>query len=117
MWGKRHCRYKTPDGGPPINLRPAVLVPIGAGYPSWRPGPFVASISRRGGRPEEVRHVPDNSGVSGRGVDNLALDALPANRVSLYNRPGRGSCARKRRGVPADVAGAPYIRTQGLRPL
>ena len=30
---------------------------------------------------------------------------------------GRGSCARKRRGVPADVAGAPYIRTQGHRPL
>jgi hypothetical protein len=30
---------------------------------------------------------------------------------------GRGSCARKRRGVPADVAGAPCIRTQGLQPL
>src|SRR5918995_626773 len=30
---------------------------------------------------------------------------------------GRGSCARKRRGVPADVAGAPYIRTQGHRPF
>src|SRR5215213_2368115 len=46
-------------------------------YPSGCPGPFVASIPRRRGRPEEVRHVPDNSGVSGRGVDNLALDALP----------------------------------------
>src|SRR5919107_6104988 len=30
---------------------------------------------------------------------------------------GRGSCARKRRGVPADVAGAPYIQTQGHRPF
>jgi hypothetical protein len=47
----------------------------------------------------------------------LLMLFLPANRLSLYNRPGRGSCARKRRGVPADVAGAPYIRTQGLRPL
>src|ERR687898_1030750 len=126
----------------------------GPGYPSGCPGPSVANVLRRGGRPAEARHVPDNKGVGCRGGDNLALDALPAvpplyeaNRGSAARggvdvargalptavllRPqaglagapafilvaGRGSCARKRRGVPADVAGAPYIRTQGQRPL
>src|SRR5215208_729930 len=49
----------------------------GPGYPSGCPGPSVANILRRGGRPAEVRHVPDNKGVGCRGVDNLAVDALP----------------------------------------
>src|SRR5918993_2095392 len=146
---------------PVVLLHPSLLPPIGGiiktGVPEGCPGPSVANILCRGGRPAEVRHVPHNKGVGCRGVDNLALDALPtvpptvplyeANRggaarggvdVALGARPsavllrpqaglawapafilfaGRGSCARKRRGVPADVAGAPYIRTQGHRPL
>src|SRR5918994_254605 len=100
----------------------------GPGYPSGCPGPSVANIPRREGRPAEVRHDPDNKGVGCRGVDNVALGARP---IAVLLRPqaglagapafilvaGRGSCARKRRGVPADVAGAPYIRTQGHRPF
>jgi hypothetical protein len=63
----------------------------GLGHPSACPGPFVGNIHHRRGRAEEVRHVPDNSGVSGRGVDNLALDALPT--VPLYEA-NRGGGAR-----------------------
>src|SRR5215207_1605551 len=50
------------------------------------PGPSVANILRRGGRPAEVRHVPDNKGVGCRGVDNLALDALPTVPLWEANR-------------------------------
>src|SRR5215207_5026581 len=64
----------------------------GPGYPSGCPGPSVANIPRRGGRPAEVRHVPDNKGVGCRGVDNLALDALPT-VLPLYEA-NRGSAAR-----------------------
>src|SRR5215212_4285309 len=64
----------------------------GPGYPSGCPGPTVANILRRGGRPEEVRHSPDNKGVGCRGGDNLALDALPT--VPLYEANRGGSAAR-----------------------
>src|SRR5215217_3817418 len=30
MWGKIHCRYKTPDGGPPYDLRPAFFLVLAA---------------------------------------------------------------------------------------
>jgi hypothetical protein len=42
-----------------------------------------------GGRPAEVRHVPDNKGVGCRGGDNVALDALPTvpPTVPRYRRP------------------------------
>src|SRR5918998_171505 len=66
--------------------------PTGPGYPSGCPGPSVANIACRGGHPAEIRHVPDNSGVSGRSGDNLALDALPT--VPLYEANRGGSAAR-----------------------
>jgi hypothetical protein len=47
-----------------------------------------------------VKHVPGNSGVSGCGVDNLALDALPT--VPLYEA-NRGGGAR---GVDPVALGA-----------
>ena len=81
----------------------------GSGYPSGCPGPFVASInSRGGGRPEEVRHVPDNSGVSGRGVDNLALDAL---RTVPSSRPTGCRCTIALAGALVRVSGAGYLQT------
>src|ERR671920_1358605 len=42
MWGKRHCRYKTPDGGPPYDLRPAFFVVLAArvAFSSSKAGPF-----------------------------------------------------------------------------
>src|SRR5215207_4689687 len=58
----------------------------GTGYPSGYPGPSVANILRRGGRPAEVRHVPHNKGVGCHGVDNLALDALPTVPLWEANR-------------------------------
>src|SRR5215208_3714699 len=92
----------------------------GPGYPSGYPGPSVANILRRGGRPPEVRHVPDNKGVGCRGGDNLVLDALPT--VPLYeaNRGGgaaRGGVAVARGARPtavllrpqAGLAGAPAL--------
>src|SRR5215208_6994043 len=72
---------------------------FGPGYPSsGYPGPFVANILRRGGRPAEVRHVPVNKGVGCRGGDNLALDALPT-APPLYEA-NRGGAA----GGGVDVA-------------
>src|SRR5215217_863909 len=59
----------------------------GPGYPSGCPGPSVANIPRRGGRPAEVRHVPDNKGVSCRGLDYVALGALSAAAL-LRSRTG-----------------------------
>src|SRR5215212_4560128 len=79
-------------------------------YPSGCPGPSVANIPRRGGRPAEVRHVPDNKGVGCRGVDNLALDALPT--IPLYEA-NRGSSAA-RSGV--DVARGARPSAVLLRP-
>jgi hypothetical protein len=84
------------------------------------------SVTMPGGgtRPgEEVRDGPhDNNRGGGTrcGVAPTAASLRPRAGLSgsgLYTAPGRGSCARKRRGVPADVAGAPCIRTQGLQPL
>src|SRR5215217_6943739 len=69
----------------------------GPGYPSGCPGPSVANIPRRGGRPAEVRHVPDNKGVGCRGGDNLAVDALPT--VPLYEANRGGGAARSVVGV------------------
>src|SRR5919112_5829973 len=42
MWGKRHCRYKTPDGGPPYDLRPAFFVVLAArvAFSSSKASPF-----------------------------------------------------------------------------
>src|SRR5215211_3224655 len=57
------------------------------GYPSGCPGPSVANIPRRGGPPAEVRHVPDNKGVSCRGLDYVALGALSAAAL-LRSRTG-----------------------------
>jgi hypothetical protein len=74
------------------------------------PGPSVANIPRRGGRPAEVRHVPDNKGVGCRGVDNLALDALPT--VPPLYEANRGSAARG--GV--DVARGALATAVLLRP-
>src|SRR5215208_1939487 len=79
------CSFNSPVLGAPVSL-------IGSGHLSGCPGPSVANILRRGGRPAEVRHVPDNKGVGCRGVDNLALDALPT--VPLYEANRGGSAAR-----------------------
>src|SRR5918999_1426419 len=97
---RRHAR-KAQHGSwlrlpPVVLLHPSLLPPIGGiiktGVPEGCPGPSVANIPRRGGRPAEVRHVPDNKGVGCRGVDNLALDALPT--VPLYEANRGGSAAR-----------------------
>ena len=41
MWGKIHCRYKTPDGGPPHDLRPAFSPVLAASALfSSKAGPF-----------------------------------------------------------------------------
>src|SRR5215213_6086863 len=80
----------------------------GQGYPSGHPGPSKANILRRGGRPAEVRHVPDNSGVSGLGVDNLALDALPTVSSS---RPTGCRCTIALAGALVRVSGAGCLQT------
>jgi hypothetical protein len=80
------------------------------GYPSGCPCPSVANIARKGGRPAEVRHVPDNKGLGCRGVDNLALDALPT--VPLYEANRGGSAARS----VVDVARGALTTAVLLRP-
>ena len=50
---------------------------LGPEYPSGRPGPFVANIHHRRGRPEEVRHVLLGAIVVALLVVLLMLLAVP----------------------------------------
>ena len=43
MWGKRHCRYTTPDGAPSIEPRPASLV-VTRWWPVLKPEKTAALI-------------------------------------------------------------------------
>src|SRR5215204_5544569 len=117
---RRPSTYVSPRWGPSRHLESKNLSRRGD-----NPGPVTVSTARkigvalgvddprslgRGGRPEEVRHVPDNSGVSGRGVDNLALDALPTVPSSW---PTGCRCTMALAGALVRVSGGGACRRSG----
>ena len=88
-----------------------------AGFSVALPGPFCCRYNRRGRAPVACGSGASSTVRGGALVKRARAPYRVRRTPAFILEAGRGSCARKRRGVPADVAGAPYIRTQGLRPL